>query len=153
MASVNSWFHLPKILFSPLQLKWFDIAQRWAHKDAKHKKLINLSCIVDIRISIFNIWIVTVFHVIMIKNLLWHSKHYQISEFQFKNSRLIHEFEYQNAILIFVFRFSIFRLPLYFHVKYGQNPTLAFVTSLITKLTLINNFYYQNAITNWNKMK
>ena len=26
--SVNSWFHLPKILFSSLQLKLFDIAHR-----------------------------------------------------------------------------------------------------------------------------
>ena len=28
MASVNSWIHLPKIMFSSLQLKLFDIAQR-----------------------------------------------------------------------------------------------------------------------------
>ena len=48
MASVNSWFHLPKILFSALQLKLFYIAQRCAHEDAKHKKLLNLLCIVYI---------------------------------------------------------------------------------------------------------
>ena len=46
MASVNLCFHLPKILFSSLHLKLLDIAQRWAHKDAKHKKLLNLLCIV-----------------------------------------------------------------------------------------------------------
>ena len=46
MTSVHSWFHLPKILFSSLHLKLFDIAQRWAHKDAKHMKLLNLLCIV-----------------------------------------------------------------------------------------------------------
>ena len=28
MSSVNSWFHLPTILFTSLQLKVFDIAQR-----------------------------------------------------------------------------------------------------------------------------
>ena len=28
MASVNSWFHFPKILISSLQLKLFDVAQR-----------------------------------------------------------------------------------------------------------------------------
>ena len=28
MASVNSWFHLPKILFSSMQLKLFDISPR-----------------------------------------------------------------------------------------------------------------------------
>ena len=39
--------NLPKILFSSLQLKLFDIAQRWAQKkDAKQKKLLNLLCIV-----------------------------------------------------------------------------------------------------------
>ena len=46
MAFVNSWFHLPEILFSSLQLKLFDIAQRRAQKDAKHKKMLNLLCIV-----------------------------------------------------------------------------------------------------------
>ena len=45
-ASVNSWFYLPKILFSPLHLILFDIAQKWAHKDAKHKKLLKLLCTV-----------------------------------------------------------------------------------------------------------
>ena len=39
MASVNSWFHLLEILFSSLQLNLFDITQRRAQKDAKHKKL------------------------------------------------------------------------------------------------------------------
>ena len=46
MASVNSWFHFPKIQFSPLQLKLFNIELRWANKDAKHKKLLNILCIV-----------------------------------------------------------------------------------------------------------
>ena len=46
MASEISWFHLPKILFSSLQLKLIGTAQRLAQKDAKHKKLLNLLCIV-----------------------------------------------------------------------------------------------------------
>ena len=33
---------------SSLQLKVFDIAQRWTQKDAKHQKLLNLLCIVYI---------------------------------------------------------------------------------------------------------
>ena len=46
MASENWCFHLPKTLFSSLQLKLYDIAQRLAQKDAKHKKLLNLLCII-----------------------------------------------------------------------------------------------------------
>ena len=41
-----SLFHLPKILFSSLQLKLIGTAQRWAQKAAKHKKLLKLLCIV-----------------------------------------------------------------------------------------------------------
>ena len=49
MASVNSWFHLPNILFSSLQLKLFDIELRRAIQDAKLKKLLNIFCIVYFR--------------------------------------------------------------------------------------------------------
>ena len=49
MASEILWFHLSKILFSSLQLKLIDTAQRWAQKGAKHKKLLNLLCIVYIK--------------------------------------------------------------------------------------------------------
>ena len=41
-----------KILFSSLQFKLFDIAQRWIHKDAKHQKLLNLLCIVYITVNL-----------------------------------------------------------------------------------------------------
>ena len=46
MASVNSRFHFPKIQFSTLQLKLFNIELRLANKDAKHKKMLNILCIV-----------------------------------------------------------------------------------------------------------
>ena len=53
MESEISWFHLPKILFSSLQLKLIGTAQRWAQKDAKHKKLLNVLCIVYIHKNLF----------------------------------------------------------------------------------------------------
>ena len=46
MASEILCFHLPKILFLTLQLKLIGVVQRQAQKDAKHKKLLNLVCIV-----------------------------------------------------------------------------------------------------------
>ena len=57
---------------------------------------------------IYNIWIDTVFHVISVKNLLWHSERFRISRSHCQNSLLMHNFEYQNTISIFAFRFSIF---------------------------------------------
>ena len=39
-ASISG-FISPKILFSSLQLKLFDIAQRWAQKHVIHKKLLD----------------------------------------------------------------------------------------------------------------
>ena len=50
MASEISWSHLPKILFSSLQLKLIGTAQRWAQKVAKHKELLDLLCIVYFQI-------------------------------------------------------------------------------------------------------
>ena len=39
-------FEVPKIQFSTLQLKLFNIELKLANKDAKHKKLLNILCIV-----------------------------------------------------------------------------------------------------------
>ena len=56
MASEILWFHLPKILFSSLQLKLIGTAQRWAQKNAKHKKLLNLLCIVYLKHNAQLLW-------------------------------------------------------------------------------------------------
>ena len=76
----------------------------------------------DFRILIYDIRIDTVFHVITVKNLLWHSERFRISRSHCQNSLLEHTFEYQNAIPIFAFRFSIFWLSL-FYDKMVKQPT------------------------------
>ena len=60
---------------------------------------------------------VTVFHVIMLKALVWHSERYRIPGFQYQN---LHDFEYQNTISIFAFRFSIFGLWMFFVLLWSK---------------------------------
>ena len=48
MAPEISGFHLPKILFLSLQLELMAM-HKDAHKNVKHKKLLNFLCIVYIR--------------------------------------------------------------------------------------------------------
>ena len=114
----------------------------------------------QIAISIF-VFQFSIFGFSLFFMLLWSKtffsiqEHYQISDFQFQNSLLMHDFEYQNTILIFIFRFSIFRLSLFFTLSwsktyFGIRNELNFRFT-ISKLTLMNKFYDQNALTKCNK--
>ena len=48
MASVNSWFLLPKILFFFIVIESVRYCTKMSTKNAKHQKLLNLLCIVYI---------------------------------------------------------------------------------------------------------
>ena len=45
--------------------------------------------------SQFDIRTVAVYHLIRVKNNLWHSESYRISSFKFQSYFLMHDFEYQ----------------------------------------------------------